>query len=271
MAVLVGYPLILSLLDSLRVDNLIYPADQRFIGISNYLTVLEDPHFRQAVANTLWYFGLVTVGCLMVGLVMATWLHSLARFRAALLAVVILPWAVPGVVNGLLWTFVFNPSNGLLDSLARWAQLIHSNVVWLAHPVIGRALISLTVVWQVAPITAVILLAGLESIPTDLYEQASVDGATRLGAFRRITVPLLRPALAIALVEAGVLGIGVFDQVYVLTGYAPTTMSTVIQIYLYAFQNLNFGTGIAASLMLTVGTLVISLAYLKLVYREVVY
>lgn len=268
--VLVLYPLGLSLFDSVHVDN---PLAQghAFVGARNYLKVLTDPAFVRASLNTVGYLILATVGALVVGMVMAVWLHGIRRFRAVFLVAIVLPWAVPGTVNGVLWSFIFNPTNGLLNAILKSVHLISHNVIWLEGSVTGIAFISVSLIWQIAPISAVIFLAGLESIPTELYEQAAVDGASALGSFRRITVPLLRPALAIGLLEAGVLGIGIFDQAYVLAGYAPSTISAVQQIYLYAFQDFNFGLGIASSVVVTVATLALSLFYLKVVYREMSY
>lgn len=269
-AALVLVPFAVSLWDSVHVDNSVVP-DHKFVGGHNYIQVLSDPAFIHAGINTIWYLVLATVGALVVGTVMALWLHSIKRWRGLFLVCVILPWAVPGTVSGVLWSLIFNPVNGLLNSVLRSVHIISSNQIWLEGRVSGISFISVSLVWQIAPIAAIIFLAGLESIPPELYEQASVDGATPLSQFRRITLPLLRPALAIGLLEAGVLGIGIFDQVYVLAGYAPATASAVIQVYQYAFQDFNFGVGIAASVVIMAATLVLSLFYLKVVYREISY
>lgn len=269
-AVLVLYPLARSLYESLHTDNLL-SASHAFSGLRNYTQVLADPAFQRAALNTLAYLVLASIGTLAGGLAMALWLHSLRRWRGLFLATVVVPWAVPGTVNGLLWLFILNPSTGLLNSVLQALGVISQPHVWLNGSYGSIAFISLSLIWQVTPISAIILLAGMEGIPSSLYEQASVDGATRWQAFRGVTLPLLRPAIAISLVNAGILGIGVFDQVYVLTGNAPGTISAVIQTYLYAFRDLNFGSGIAASMFVTIAALVISLIYLKGLYREIEY
>ena len=202
---------------------------------------------------------------------MAFWLHNVTRFRGAALTVIVLPWAVPGIVTGALWSFIFNPVNGLLNEVLRWAGVISHPEIWLEGRVSGIFFISLSLIWQITPIAAVIFLAGLESIPPEMYEEAAVEGASRFAIFRLITLPLLRPSLAIGLLQASVLAIGVFDQVVVLAGYAPGSISMVMQVYLYAFRDLNFGLGMAASMIVTLGTLLVSLVYIKGVYREVSY
>ncbi|MFD1675923.1 carbohydrate ABC transporter permease [Alicyclobacillus fodiniaquatilis] len=268
---LVLYPLVVSLIDSFRVDNLLQANNHKFIGFGNYADVLKDSLFLHSDYNTLVYLILTTVGSLILGLVMAFWLKSITRYRALFLVLIVLPWAVPGTVAGILWSFIYNPTTGLLNSILMTLHVIKQNVVWFNGSWIGLVLITLTLLWQIAPITAIIFLAGLESIPPQLYESAEIDGSRTVTTFLHITLPLLRPSLAIGLLDAGVLGIGVFDQIYVLAGYSPGTKSAVMQIYLYAFQNLNFGAGISASIVLTVVTLLISLIYLRFLYKEVVY
>ncbi|MDA8302367.1 MAG: sugar ABC transporter permease [Actinomycetota bacterium] len=267
---LVFYPLVLSVWDSLHVDNLLVPS-HAFTGASNYTGVLTDSSFLHAALNTVWYLALTTVLSLVVGTAMAMFLHNVKHFRAILLAIIVLPWAVPGTVSGDLWSLIFNPQTGLLDGLLVGLHIVSYPILWMGGNISARVAISVTLVWQVAPITAVIVLAGLESIPPTLFEQAAVDGATGHRRFTRITLPLLRPALAIGLLEATVLGIGAFDQIVVLNGYSPGTLSAVEQLYLYAFQDFNFGYGIAASMVVTVATLLVSVFYLKGLYREVSY
>jgi multiple sugar transport system permease protein len=268
--VLVLYPLGVSLWNSVHEDNALVFTHQ-FTGGRNYTLVLHDPAFLQAAMNTLGYLVVVTLGALVLGLGMAFFLHNVARFRAVALAIIVLPWAVPGIVTGALWSFIFNPVNGLLNGVLQWLGVINSPHIWLEGRLTGIFFISLTLIWQITPICAVIFLAGLESIPRELYEEASVEGASAFDTLRLITLPLLRPSLAIGLLQASVLAIGIFDQIVVLAGYAPGSISVVMQLYLYAFRDFNFGLGMAASMIVTAGTLLVSLVYIKGVYREVSY
>src|SRR5580704_11261311 len=118
------------------------------------------------------------------------------------------------------------------------------------------------------PLSVLIILAALQSVPTDLYEAARVDGASTLQSFRRISLPLIRPAIAVAAVEALVLSLNIFDQVYILNGIAPLGSSVMLQTYVTTFQNLNFGGGYALSLLMTLATAVLSMATLALLYRR---
>jgi multiple sugar transport system permease protein len=270
LGLLVFYPLGLSVWDSLHVDNLLL-QDHHFVGIRNYTDVLTDPAFTHAAENTVSYFALVTAGSLLVGGAMAFYLHGMKRVRALALVIILLPWAIPGVVNGALWSLIFNPETGLLDGVLVGLHVTSKPILWMGGTTSAIVAISLTLIWQLAPITAIFLLAGLESIPGSIYEAAAVDAAVGYRVFLRITIPLLRPALAVALLWASVAGISSFDQIVVLNGYAPNTSSVVMQLYLYAFRDFNFGYGIAASMVVTAVALGVSLVYLKGIYREVAY
>ncbi|MGI8867676.1 MAG: carbohydrate ABC transporter permease [Mycobacteriales bacterium] len=268
-AVLVLWPMGTSIYQSVHEDTPLDPANP-FVGTRNYRFVASDPAFVQAVKNTSQYLLVATVASLIIGLAMALWLHSLRRSRGPALVLVVLPWAVPGTVVGVLWSFILNPTeSGLLNSLLVRLHVVSSPVVWLAHPFTGILFITLSLVWQTVPIAALILFAGLEAIPAELAESARVDGAGVLDQFTHLTLPLLRPALAISLLNAGILAIGIYDQVYVLAGFSPDTLPVVGKIYTYSFRDFTFGYGIAASVFVTLATVVVSLFYLKVVYREV--
>jgi ABC-type sugar transport system permease subunit len=264
------YPLFYAIVTSFQ-SNSVDVAGHRFIGLANYIAVFNDSVFRQASLNTLLYFAFVTFGSLAGGVLVGFWLHGLRRMRGPLLAMVVLPWAVPGTVSAILWSFIFSPQGGLVNSFLQAVGLISKPIVWFNSPLAGMAIISLTLVWETLPIVAIIILAGLESIPRELYEQAAVDGASGLQNLLHISLPLLRPALAIALVDVAALGIAIFDEVYVLGGSSVGTVSVVMRVYMYAFTNINFGQAMAASLLVAVVTVVITIVYMRLVYREVSY
>ncbi len=267
--VLVLFPSSRSVFGSLHRYDLTDP-NHGLNGVQNYRSILTDSDFQQSLRNTAGYFVVVSVLVLVIGIVMALWLQSLRGVvRAVALTVVVLPWAVPGTVSGVLWSFILNPTRtGLLNSVLKSLHLIGSYQAWLNKPVAGVFVIAITVAWSATPLGVVILLAGLEGIPRELYEQSLIDGANRIKQFTSITLPLLRPAIAIVLLTGAVLSIGLFDQVYVLVGLDPSKVTIAGQIYVYAFRDFNFGFGYAASVIATLITAAISLVYLKLIYRE---
>lgn len=270
--VLVLYPTAISLIGSLQHYSLT-DQDRSFIGLENYVDVLKDTAFQRSAVTTAMYFLAISVGVIVVGLGMALWLQTLkGRVRGLALCVIILPWAVPGTVSGLLWSFIFTPTgSGLLNSTLTSLRLIGGSQAWLNMPTLGPILIALTVVWGGAPLGVVIFLAALEGIPRDLYSQSLIDGAGPARQFWSISLPLLRPAMGIVLLNGATLAIGLFDQVYVLVGIDPSKMTIAGSMYLYAFRDFDFGLGYAAAVIAALITTLVAVVYLKGLYREVEY
>jgi multiple sugar transport system permease protein len=204
-----------------------------------------------------------------LGTVMALALRQRFRFRGIVLALVILPWALPAVVEAVIWSWIYNPTFGVMNSALHSAHLIGGYHVWLGlDRWLTVVLIEIVQVWQITPLSAVVILAALQSISPDLYEAARVDGAGAVQSFVRISLPLIRPALAVCTVEALVLSLNIFDQVYILNGIAPLGSSVMLQTYVQTFENLNFGSGYALSLLITLATALLSMAALALFYRR---
>jgi len=167
------------------------------------------------------------------------------------LAILILPWALPSVVSGLLWRRVFDPDSGLLNSVLLQLHILSHPHVWLASRGWALAFITLVHVWGVLPLVSLILLAGLQSIPEEVYSASAVDGATSLRQFRHITLPLLAPSIAVALTVGTVWAIKIFDEIYVLNGTALNTRSILMEVYNTMFVNADFAHGSALALLLT--------------------
>lgn len=265
------YPTLSTLVQSfIHVDPLSPP--DRFVGLQNYVEVLHNPAVTYSLENTLLYVLIGVVLATLTGFAMALLMGKNFRGRAIVLAVMILPWALPGVVDGIIWNWIYDPNVGVLNSILYSLHLISHYHLWLSHNrLLTVFLIEVVQVWQMSPLAGLLVLASLQNIPPELYDAAAVDGATRWQMLWRITVPLVRPGLAIALVETLIASLNIFSKVYVLNGYALTGSSIMLETYSITFQNLNFGQGYALSFMLTVGTMVASLAILKTVYRKVEY
>lgn len=260
-----GYTIVESFF---RVQPLYPPA--RFNGLENYRRLFSDPTIRASMVNTLLYVVIGIALSTLLGVAMAITLQRPFRGRSIVIAVMVLPWALPGVVEGVVWSGIFDPNNGLLNSLLSSLRLINHYHVFLGeHRVQTVALIELVQVWQLAPLSVLLILASLQNIPQDLYEAATLDGSSGWATFRRITLPLVRPGIAIAMVQALVQTLNVFDQPYVLNGAAVAGTSVTEQTYFVSFQNLDFGQGYALSLVITVATIVLGLVIVKLVYRKV--
>ncbi|HEY2673836.1 MAG TPA: sugar ABC transporter permease [Rugosimonospora sp.] len=243
-----------------------------FDGLGNFRRLFSDSTIIASMGNTALYVVVGVVLSTVLGIVMAVTLQKPFRGRSILIAVLILPWALPGVVEGIVWTGIWDSNTGLLNSVLSSLHLISHYQVFLGQNRLLTILaIEVVQVWQMTPLSTLLVLASLQNIPNELYEAAYLDGSTTWAAFRRITLPLARPGIAIAMVQAIIATLNVFDQPYVLNGAAQTGASLTEQTYFVSFQNLDFGEGYALSLLITIATLIVSLGVVKLVYRPVEY
>ncbi|MGI4896465.1 MAG: carbohydrate ABC transporter permease [Janthinobacterium lividum] len=251
-----------------RVNALDPPT--RFDGFGNFVRLAHDKAVVGSIANTAFYVVVGVALSTVLGVAVAVVLQKAFRGRSLVIAVLILPWALPGVVEGILWSGIFDPNSGLVNSLVSTLNLGSGDAVLLGqHRLLTIALIELVQVWQITPLSALLILAALQVVPDELYEAAEIDGCGPWSAFARITLPLARPGIAVAMVQAVIATLNVFDQPYVLNGAADTGASVTMQTYFVSFQNLDFGEGYALSLLITVVTLLISLVVVRTVYRRV--
>ena len=251
-----------------KVDALDPPT--RFDGFGNFVRLAKDHAVVGSIGNTALYVVIGVTLSTLIGIGAAVVLQKPFRGRSLVIAVLILPWAMPGVVEGILWTGIFDPNAGLINSVLSSLHLSDGNAVLLGqNRLLTIALIELVQVWQIAPLSVLLILAVLQLIPGELYEAAQIDGCTPWSAFTRITLPLARPGIAVTMVQAVIATLNVFDQPYVLNGAANTGASVTMQTYFISFQDLDFGQGYALSLLITIVTLLISLGVVRLVYRRV--
>src|SRR6202050_788058 len=250
-----------------RVSPLNPPT--QFTGLGNFRALFASSAVNGAWVNTAVYVVIGVALSVVLGTVIALALRQRFRFRGIVLALVILPWALPAVVEAVVWSWIYDPTFGVMNSALHSAHLIGGYHVWLGlSRWLAIGLVEIVQGWAIQALSALIILAALQAIPTDLYEAARVDGAGPLQAFRRISLPLIRPALAVCAVEALVLSLNIFDQVYILNGIAPLGSSVMLQTYVTTFENLNFGGGYALSLLVTLATAVASMGMLALLYRR---
>jgi len=269
----VGYPLIDSLWLSLHRINLANPQlGQPFVGLGNYLYAFRQPAFWYSVQRTL-YFTIVSVALeLALGLLFAVLLNE--RFRGNLGArlAMIFPWALLTVSNGVLWAWILNPTYGVANALLMSLGVLQAPKAWLSDTFWTMHVIILADVWKTVPTVTLLLVAGMQPISHDLYEAAEMDGATRWQKFSRITLPLLRPVILVAVALRTIGAFRVFDIIYVLTGSGgPADSTKVISFYAYdqAFRYLFFGYGAAISWLITAFMLVLIVIYLCLLRTDV--
>ena len=250
----------------------VMPLDppNRFIGLGNFRALFANPIVTISWVNTAAYVVIGVTASVVLGTAIAVALKQRFRLRGVVLALVILPWALPAVVEAVIWSWIYNPTVGVMNSALHSAHVIGGYHVWLGlNRWLTILLIEIVQVWQITPLSVLIILAALQSIQPTLYEAARVDGAGPVQSFLRISLPMIRPALAVCAVEALVLSLNIFDQVYILNGIAPLGSSIMLQTYVTTFTDLNFGGGYALSLLVTLATAALSMAALALLYRRV--
>ncbi len=267
LALITAFPLVYNLWNSFHHVNLANAAQaQSFAGTSNYRALVTTPGFVGALTRTVGFTAVTIVVDTVVGLGLALMLNRAFPGRGVLRAAILVPWAVPTVVSASLWKTMFDPRAGFVDYLLNAAHLPGAHVTWLAGQWTSWAAIVTADAWKNIPFVAIILLAGLQVIPRDIYEAARIDGASTWQAFRRLTLPLLKPALLVALIFRTLQAFLVFDVIYIMTGGGPgSTTETLSYLNWHAFLvDTDFGYGGAVSVSLVVISLVIAGLYVRL-------
>ncbi len=240
-----------------------------FVGFSNYIGMLTDRTFWETIWRTL-YFTVVSVGLeLSLGLGIAQLIHSRPWGWQFLRLSLIIPWAVPTIVNGAMWRWIYSADFGALNGLLMALGLIKHYVPWLTFTSMAMNLVIVADVWHTMPFVALVLQAALATLPADLEEAAAVDGANAWQRFWQIRVPMLRPAILVALIVRTVDAFRVFDIVYIITAGGPAykTLTITYLTYLNSFTFGKQGTGAALSFLISAVTLVMALVYIRILYR----
>ena len=261
-----AYPLLYNLWNSFHHVNLSQAgASGQWAGMSNYGQLFHGG-FSGALERTAGFTAVSVAVETVIGLGLALMLHRAFRGRGLLRVAVLVPWAVPTVVSATLWKTMFDPRTGFVDYLLKLLHLPGSSTTWLAGQWTSWAAILVADAWKNVPFIAIILLAGLQVIPGDVYEAARIDGASAWQAFRRMTLPLLRPALMVALIFRTLSAFLVFDVVYIMTGGGPgTSTETLSYLDWHAFLvDTDFGYGGAVAVALVVMSLLIAGGYVRL-------
>jgi multiple sugar transport system permease protein len=268
--VLAGYPIANSAYISLHRFNLKRPNVFAFVGLDNYAQLLQSPEFWSAFWVTVQFTVLVVALVVILGLAIALLLNSDFPGRNLLRTLVLVPWAIPPVVNGMMWQWIYDPKVGALNGLLLHLGLIDESRGWLSDPLSALLAIVFADLWNMVPLAVILLLAALQRIPHDLYEAAHMDGATTAQSFRYVTFPWLAQPLMIVLILQTMSAIRTFDIIYVLTAGGPGTATTTLtwKTYLTTFTSLNFGLGNAYAYMITLMTLALALVYFRTLYHR---
>ncbi|MBB3264772.1 trehalose/maltose transport system permease protein [Azospirillum sp. OGB3] len=247
-----GWPLFRTVFFSFTDATLATLDGFQGVGLDNYLWLVRDPVWWRAVWNTL-VFTVVSVGIeTALGLGIALILNAHLPGRGLLRAAVLIPWAIPTVVSAQMWGWMFHDLYGVVNAILMGLGLIAEPRAWTADPDLALPVVIAVDVWKSTPFMALLILAALQMLPRDLYEAARVDGVHPVKVFVRITLPLIRPALMVAVLFRTLDALRVFDLMYVLTGNSRSTMSMSVYArqYLIDFQDVGYGSAAATLLVL---------------------
>jgi multiple sugar transport system permease protein len=254
----IAYAIWLSLHEySVRVAGLSRWAGT--FGLRNYSNVLQDPEFWDAVKNTFIFTACSVTLEVILGMAMALAMHSAFRGQGLLRTVVLVPWAVLTVVTAMMWRAIFDPTLGIVNTL------LGTDTVWLGQSPQAMIVMIIADVWKTAPFMALLLLAGLQVIPGEIYEAAKVDGATTWQRFRKITLPLLMPALLVALIFRTLDALRIFDLPFVLTKGAHGTNTLSLEAYQTFTANNIIGEGAALAVLTFLIVMSVSFVYIRFV------
>lgn len=262
-------PILFTLVLSFTDTPLSNPTPQNFVGLKNYLAFINSNDFWASIWRTL-YFTSVSVGLeLILGLGIALLIHSKPFGWQFLRASLIIPWAVPTIVNGAIWRWIYNADYGALNGLLYSLGIIEKYQAWLTKPFLAMNLVIVADVWHSVPFIALILQAALATIPREIEEASMIDGASVWQRFVHIRLQLLRPAILVALVVRTVEAFRVFDIIYVITQGGPAfgTVTISYLTYLESFTYGHLGSGSALSFLISAITLMLALIYIRILYR----
>jgi len=272
MLVFVGYPIIRNIILSFQdvtAANLVR-GDKIFVGFSNYIEIFKDAVFRKSLANTLVF----TVGCLVIqfiiGFALALLFNKKFTIAKPVRGILLVPWMMPITVTALIFKLLFATDIGVLNYILRSLHLITSNIEWLTTPGTAMAALICANVWIGIPFNMILISTGLTTIPQDMYESASIDGATGIQAFFKITLPLLRPTIESVLILGFIYTFKVYDLVYVMTKGGPVNSTHMLSTYSYklSFEMFKYSKGSAVANILLVILMIVGIFYLKASQEE---
>jgi ABC-type sugar transport system permease subunit len=258
----IGYTLVISFM----ALNYRRPNRTAFVGLKNYIDLFRDREFLITLGRTFVFVFLTVALTLCLGILIAILLNEKFRGKGILRTIVLMPWAIPPVVNGVMWKYILDSSYGVLNGVLYKLGFISSYVSFLSNPTSAFLWVVFANVWKNLPFSILLLLAALQTIPKELYESAMVDSASVPTQFFKITIPMIAPTILVVLIFQTMTSIRTFDLIYVLTSGGPGSATSVIgwDLYKVSFQFLDFGKGSAVGYVITILTFLVAVLYFRL-------
>lgn len=263
-------PIVITVSYSFQYKVLTDPLDTHFVGLDNYVTLLSSKLFWEVLRNTFVFAVLSMVFELVIGFIGAMLMNSAKKFVGVIRTAVLIPWAIPGIIIAYMFSFMFNDQLGVVNQLLQTVRLIDAPVSWLTNGTTAMLAVVLADTWKQFPYISLMIFAGLQTIPKDVYEAAQIDGAGKAATFFRITLPNLKGILLIVLLFRTMGAIRIFDIIFGITGGGPanSTATLLFQAYKYLFGDMNFGLGSALSTIITILILICSFVYIKVLKTD---
>jgi len=268
MVTTVLYPIFRTFLFSLQNYKMTEPYNRKFVGLNNYMKVLGSQDFHSALKNSLIILFITLFVAFSLSIVVGLVLNKKSKISPILTAIAIVPWALPPLVNGIIWKFVFYPGYGFMNKLLINMGIVSNPVEWTSSIITTLFVVSIVVAWKVIPFCSILILASLQNIPKDLYEAARVDGCGKIDEFKNITLPHLIPSFSIVLIQITISAINVFDELVSIIGYRLDAATLLIYNYMNTFTYLDFGYGSAITYVIMILSGVIGYFYIKDIAKE---
>ena len=270
LALVAGWPLARTIWFSLTDANLSDLEAAKFIGLVNYFYLLQDPDWWNAVWNTVKFATASVTIETVLGMAIALALNAHFGGRGLLRAAVLIPWAIPTVVSAQMWGWMFHDVFGVINAVLKMMGLIDKGIAWTASPSTALIAIIIVDVWKTTPFMALLLLAGLQMLPQECYESAKVDGIHPVRVFLKVTLPLLKPALMVAIIFRVLDAFRIFDLIYVMSGNNKDTMSMSVYArqQLVDFQDVGYGSAAATMLFLIIALFTVGYLTLGRIGRD---
>lgn len=262
------YPVILTFIYSLQSYKITKIYDRKFIGLKNYLAILKDENFYSVLINTGIVIGVILILGVILSFILALILNRENKLTNIFTAIAIIPWALPPVVNGLMWKFIFYPEFGLLNKILYFLNFIDKPILWLNTQYGSLVIFGVIVAWRAIPFCSVLLLANMKAIPEEIFEAAQVDGASTYEQIKSIMIPILFPTFLIVITNLILIGLNVFDEIVALVGFRKLGETFMIYNYSQTFTFLNIGYGSAISYLITILCGVLGYVYIIVIKRR---
>jgi trehalose/maltose transport system permease protein len=259
-AIVAFYPLGLTVWQSFTNEQFLAGLQPvEFVGLDNYRNLLDDTIFRDAIWVTVKFTVITVVFEFVLGLIIALVVNSGFKGRGVMRAVMLVPWAIPTVISAAMWKWMYNDIFGVINDALTRLHIVDHNVAWISQPSTALASVAAVDIWKTTPFVALLLLAGLQVIPTELYEAANVDGVSKFQQFWRITLPLLKPAILVALIFRTLDALRVFDVFFVFFGSRPDTQTMAIydQSTIVSTGDVGYGAAISVAIFLIISLFVV--------------